>query len=287
MKIFLYFWFLFASYTLYAKDEYNLSVCMIFNNEAEYLQEWIEFHRLLGVEHFFLYNNNSKDNYKEVLNLYLVSGIVELIEWPEVANDVFHWDKIQIAAYNDCLKRAQFKTKWLAILDSDEFLFPTNDCDLNCFLEKYEGEKSCGGILVNWVCFGTSWVKKIPKDKLLIECLTLSNGVGSETFKSIVMPKKVEYVCSPHYVLYKEGVRHFTPNGGLPPFIEIEKIRINHYWSRDEWFLKNVKIPRRLVWGLDQATCILWAEAANNSYDPSILRFVAPLKTLLKKGEEN
>jgi hypothetical protein len=43
--------------------KHYLSICAIFKDEAPYLQEWIEFHRLLGVEKFYLYNNNSRDNF--------------------------------------------------------------------------------------------------------------------------------------------------------------------------------------------------------------------------------
>jgi len=251
---------------------------MIFQDEAPYLKEWIEFHRLLGVDHFYLYNNNSQDDYIEVLNPYIESGVVELMEWPEIATEVAVWDKIQIAAYNDGLNRAKSQSKWLAIIDSDEFLFPTVENNLYKFLKKYENQNGIGGVLVNWVCFGTSWVEKIPEDKLLIETLLLSASSGSDHFKSVFMPKRVSHVCSPHYVIYKKGYRHCTPSGGMPPFIEINKIRINHYWSRDEWYLNHFKIPRRALWGTDPETCLLWGHASNTDYDATILRFVPPLR---------
>ena len=38
-----------------------LSVCAIYRDEAHYLAEWIEFHRLVGVERFFLYNNGDRE----------------------------------------------------------------------------------------------------------------------------------------------------------------------------------------------------------------------------------
>ena len=44
-----------------------LSVCAIYKNEARYLAEWLEFHLLAGVEHLFLYNNDSTDDHREVL----------------------------------------------------------------------------------------------------------------------------------------------------------------------------------------------------------------------------
>ncbi len=36
-----------------------MSLCAIFKDEADYLREWIEFHRIVGVEHFYLYNNSN------------------------------------------------------------------------------------------------------------------------------------------------------------------------------------------------------------------------------------
>jgi len=44
-----------------------LSICTIFKNEARYLREWIEFHRLVGVDHFYLYENRSEDDFAPVL----------------------------------------------------------------------------------------------------------------------------------------------------------------------------------------------------------------------------
>ncbi|MBR7025230.1 MAG: glycosyltransferase family 2 protein, partial [Selenomonadaceae bacterium] len=46
---------------------YDLAVVAIFKNEGHYLKEWLDYHLFAGVEHFYLYNNNSTDNYEEVL----------------------------------------------------------------------------------------------------------------------------------------------------------------------------------------------------------------------------
>ena len=62
-----------------AERQYKVSIGAIFKNEALYLKEWIEFHRIVGVEHFYLYNNNSDDNYREVLEPYIKRNIVTLV----------------------------------------------------------------------------------------------------------------------------------------------------------------------------------------------------------------
>src|SRR5436190_22744853 len=62
--------------------QYNLAVCAMFQNEARFLKEWLEFNILIGVEHFYLYNNYSTDNYLEILQPYIDAGIVDCIGWP-------------------------------------------------------------------------------------------------------------------------------------------------------------------------------------------------------------
>lgn len=287
MKKFLKTLLIFISFqiNLFSGYDYNLSICMIFQNDAPYLKEWIEFHRLLGAEHFYLYNNLSTDNYKEILKPYIKKGIVELTDWPYPSNNVQEWDNIQIAAYKHGLKQAKGKSKWLAILDSDEFLFPTKLKTIPEFLKPFESFPHIGGVCVNWVVYGTSYVPKIPDNKLLIETLVLSNGPGDHHFKSIVRPEKVDWIPSPHYAIYKKGICHCTPSNApvIPPFVDIENIRINHYWSRDEYYLNNVKIPRRIKWGTPAEVCQLWSKASNNHHDTSIFRFIEPLRQKIFK----
>ncbi len=43
----------------------KISIISLFRDEAPYLKEWIEFHRLIGVDQFHLVNNNSTDNYRK------------------------------------------------------------------------------------------------------------------------------------------------------------------------------------------------------------------------------
>ena len=51
-----------------------LSLCAVYRDDAPYLLEWIEFHRLVGVERFFLYNNGDRDDQRELLAPYVEEG---------------------------------------------------------------------------------------------------------------------------------------------------------------------------------------------------------------------
>lgn len=144
--------------------KYNVSICAIFKDEADYLKEWIEFHKIVGVEHFYLYNNMSSDNYLEVLEPYMQSGEVTLTDWEE-------WP-VQMPAYSDCVKKYKQETKWIAFVDIDEFIVP-NVCDkIYDFLKKFDSRYPV--VVAYWRCFGTSGKLERKKEGLVTEDFTVS-----------------------------------------------------------------------------------------------------------------
>ena len=112
------------------KKKYYLSLCSIFKNEGKYMKEWLDFHLIVGFEHFYLYNNFSSDNYQKVLKPYIEKGIVTLIDWP--------YQHGQMAAYNDCIKRFQKESNWIAFMDLDEFAVPVEYSNVRDWLKNYE-----------------------------------------------------------------------------------------------------------------------------------------------------
>lgn len=62
--------------------KYRISLCLIFKNEAPFLKEWLDYHLTVGIDHFYLYNNNSDDNFKDILQPYIEKGLVTLVDWP-------------------------------------------------------------------------------------------------------------------------------------------------------------------------------------------------------------
>jgi hypothetical protein len=251
----------------------------MFQDEARWLKEWLEYHLLIGVQHFYLYNNFSGDDYQDVLQPYVERGIVELIEWPYIGGNTY--DAVQCDAYRDALSRARHTAKWLALIDVDEFLVPVKDNDLTSILVPFESDSTIGGVCAAWVCFGTSHVSRIPRDRLMIETLVLSEeGLATPgqfpweqgTFKSIVRTERTDSIESPHVALYDAECSH------VPLFPDL--LQINHYWTRDEVFFNEVKVPRNARRGVPVETSILWAAAMNRESRMSapILRFVPALK---------
>ena len=54
-------YFLAAPHRRMPPKKYFLGVAAIIKNEKPYLKEWLEYHRLQGVEHFYLCDNGSTD----------------------------------------------------------------------------------------------------------------------------------------------------------------------------------------------------------------------------------
>jgi len=263
--------------------KHQVSVCAMFQDEALFLKEWLEFHILVGVEHFYLYNNLSTDNYLEILAPYIEQGKITLIDWPYLQDN---WMPLQLAANQDALKRAMGVTKWLAFIDLDEFLVPVNDDTLQQFLKRY---KKIGGIGVNWVMYGTSFVPKVKKNTLQIESLLYRAADDARVnlhIKSIVRTKYVDGVYHLHFPSYKPGYFSVTSDytqfvGPFSPKLTISEIRINHYWCRDEDYFYNVKLPRRQKLGEDVSRWIRIKDSYSTVKDEAIMKFVPELRKRL------
>lgn len=262
--------------------KYDISMCCITQNEDRFLKEWIDYHRLVGVEHFYIYDNLSADQTREILDPYVVLGIVDYFFWDRNYETPREWWRVQCDAYTDALERAKKESKWLCIIDTDEFIVPIQDLTLNHFLKDFE---SFGGVCLNWVCFGTSGISKIPAGSWMTTSLLhrakLSYNMN-RVVKSIVRPERVNPHLSyfPHICSYYDGF--FQVNANKIPFqgettdICIDRIRLHHYWCRDIHFLTEVKIPRHVRWYGEKRRAEVWQEAnqMNACFDDSILKII-------------
>jgi glycosyl transferase family 92 len=210
----------------YSRDvKAYFSVCTVFRDNAIDLREWIEFHRLVGAERFFLYNNNSVDNYLEALRPYVDEGTVVLHDWPTTVS-------LQTGSIQACLSEHRHDSRWIAFLDTDEFLFSPTMRPLTEILPEYE---QWPGVGVNQKWFGPSGHRTRPPG------LVIENYLGRQTrpitlVKSIVDPSRVERPKNPHAFFYREGT---AVDEHKRPFEDWDTqehscsiLRINHYLTK-------------------------------------------------------
>ena len=213
--------------------EHQLSICATFKNEAPFLKEWIEYHRLIGATHFYLYNNGSTDHSLEVLEPYVESGLVEVIDWKNSEHHAIHrknektLDPYRIGAYNHCLKtKALKKSQWVAIIDLDEFIVPAHGPQSLPSLLERESRKKTGSLRLNWKIFGTSHVWELKPGELMVEKLILKaqdNHPWNAHVKSIHRPEAVRFTL----VHEAEKLHKNYERKHLPP----NSFCIHHYWT--------------------------------------------------------
>ena len=97
----------------------EIAIAAIFYNEAEYFKEWIEFHLMVGVDRFYLYNNGSTDDFLPILEPYIRRGQIVLIPWAAFLAEA----SAQRLAYAHAASNFAATVKWLILIDIDEFLF--------------------------------------------------------------------------------------------------------------------------------------------------------------------
>lgn len=144
---------------------YYLTVGAVFKNESWNMKEWLEHHLFHGVEHFYLINDNSTDNYMSVLQSYIDKGLVTLYHNDVVKEGVD--DSRQGRIYGKYLTPHLKDCFWIAIIDLDEFLWSPHEIDVRKILKNYE---EYGSVEVNWLLFGTNGYDRHPES--LVKCLT-------------------------------------------------------------------------------------------------------------------
>ena len=205
--------------------KYYLAICAIAKNEGPYFKEWIEWHRAHGVEKFYIYDNESKDETKEVLAPYIASGLVEYRYWPG--------RKQQLPAYDDCFERHRLETRWLAVIDLDEFIVPIKEKTIPDFLHRME---KFAVVEINWLVYGSGRAKKREPGGVMeiFRKHSLPEHKLNTHVKSIADPRRVctmvgcheaarisGRAVDSHGMPLKKGFRDRAPQQDV--------IRINHY----------------------------------------------------------
>ncbi|WP_423216735.1 glycosyltransferase family 92 protein [Streptococcus equinus] len=147
----------------FKKKKHYASICGIFKNEGLYLKEWIDYHLKIGIDHFYLYNNFSDDNYESVLRPYVQTGIVDLINWPV--------EQGQLSAYEDCIFKFKSESSWIGFIDIDEFITPLNGVNFINELTKLENRPV---VKIYWKIFGSSGIHERDTKRPVTEDFVMS-----------------------------------------------------------------------------------------------------------------
>ena len=264
---------------------YDLTVVASLYNEGKYVKEWIDYHLLAGVEHFYIYDHESTDDLKEVLRPYVERGFVTLSSYPSIQK--------QFYTFNDAVQKYKFFSRYIAFIDGDEFILPKSNRSIVEVVDEILADKpAAGGLGINWHCFGSNGQETADYSRGVLERFTRRApddwspplpGVGlhggNAHIKSIANPRKIKLWNHPHFAIYFEGCNTVNENGSVIPWainfpVTTEKLAINHYVTKSKEECQKRCSSNRV----DTGGSTNWIERfenydRNEVFDDSILKY--------------
>lgn len=194
-------------------------------DEARFLPEWLAHHVNLGVEHFYIYDNNSTDDLAAAVEPFSAKGLVTILPWPGVpASPGSHFD---------FLARFGPDTRWCLFLDADEFLIERVPGAFGRLLVEHDHWPA---IAFNSWYFGTGGHETIPLG-LVTEQFRRAEARYNHHVKVVAQPQAIVGYRNPHSFWYSRRRLARTPDGRrvLGTFVEANgepEVLIHHYLNR-------------------------------------------------------
>ena len=216
-------------------------VCPI-KNEARYINEWLDYHYRIGVDKFYVYNNDSDDTdeLEKILEPWIENQIVNY--------EKYHGIKAQNFVYNLAIKNYRFDCRYMAFIDADEFIFvKTGQTLLEYLNEFFSTAVNIGGLTVNWKIFGSNGLEKYSPELVterFIRCADDKHIIDDQV-KIIANPRWIDYFIGPHSAQFRMGCSRYDED--FEEVLEkrnkknpIKKIQLNHYHTKslEEFILK-------------------------------------------------
>lgn len=200
----------------------KVALVCIAKNEDHYIQEWITYHKKIGFDDIFIYQNDWRCDVNE----------------ENVYKFVLDGHNTQPKCYNIFIKEYKNEYDWAAFLDVDEFLVLKKHTNVKEFINDYILYPSIG---INWVLFGNNNLEESVSDYSMIERFTKRQEKVNSHIKSIVNLKNT-VIMNIHCPVNIHNVdcNHNKFFGPFNPKGDDGIAQINHYFckTRREWIEK-------------------------------------------------
>ena len=212
------------------KPKYTLVIVAIFKNESIAIREWLEHYIKQGVQHFYMIDNGSTDNWQ-----YEIKGFpVTVFSNEEKYKQTDHYN-------NYFLETVKVSSEWVMVVDLDEFVYGRKNNNITSILSNYDND--VGEIRIRWKMFGSNGHIKQPKS--IIDGFTKRKPLDSPDInvKSIIRTS-----CLIKFNIHSHSTTDckiiFEPPEITENSLELSLIHLNHYAIQSKDFFFNVKITR-------------------------------------------
>lgn len=214
--------------------EHFLACVSIFKNENTYLEEWLEYHLIVGVNHFYLYDDDGSPEARTLLQPYVERGQVTRHSWTHF--DGTRYDRPtpfgqrnkNHMAFGHAAQHYRNYCSWMMKLDIDEFLMPTNpEGSLIPALERLDARR-VKGVKVPRYNFGDNGHRTRPRG-LVCESYTRREATPSN-HKDLA---NARFLSSNRRCNSAHRWHHrLLGRGHLIPEDEVTELQLNHYYTK-------------------------------------------------------
>lgn len=251
-----------------------LTLLTVIRNEEKYIQEWLIYYHLIGVEKFIVFLHINTDNSYEIIKNLSFKDKIQIIKIEEENN-------IGVFFQNNILKQAieLCETDYIIYLDIDEFL-NLNYEHINDFLANY---KNIGGIAIYQNVFGSCGHIVSPTGLVIENYLYRNNDNLELDKKTVLLSTDPVYLFGlVKILLNKNTIKHIktihdvvcskkiiTEDGSLFQKQKFKRnthnICINHYFtkSKQDW---EFKTSRKRISGFEKYSDNLFTYFSNQNY---------------------
>jgi len=157
-------------------------------NEVYLIEPWIEWHKKLGFEYFFIYDNNfSANSYLDLLKKYPSELIIFNADFPYWMESYGRNRVGQPIQQNHTLWK--FSPEFLGLTDLDEYIYPCPTAKINIF------DKSISALSIPNYWFGCSGNKTFQSNVMQSYIKRESTGNIIQQRKCIVQCSQVDLIC--------------------------------------------------------------------------------------------
>jgi hypothetical protein len=221
--------------------KYNLALGAIFKDEAPYLTEWINHYLERGIEHFYLINDGSSDNYLEVLNPYVKLNLITLFDVKVNLNFINR----QYIIYNNFFNLIKNDIKWFIVCDIDEYIWSPIGKGLSLPISLMEKD-NISIYYIPSILFGSNGHIKQPEK--IVDSFTKRQSIDEKSIDFIKNYCQLKYICLTSEI-EEFGIHlcNAKKNSSKnifyrdPHFLNTSLFRLNHYrlQSKEKW-MKNL-----------------------------------------------
>jgi len=260
------------------RPDSELALVACFRDENHYLREWLEYHRLAGVGHVYLYDNDGGAEARAITLPFEQSGFVTHHAWQPRSSWLY--GRLQHQAHAHCIRHYAGRSAWLMKIDIDEFLAPVGTDDVAAALARYD-PGLVRGLRVPRYNFGAAGHETRPEG--LVIASYLRREAGFSNHKDIASTRHLaanRFTQSSHYWHYRP--LSYTRRYVREP--DVAGLRLHHYYTKsfEEYMARQNPAAGR---ARTRAAFNAHNALRHEVFDDSLLRFAAALQVRLSPGD--